>query len=73
MNIEDELKHKVCNIELFAKRAAEDIAALEQYSGLLLNITNQIQGEMDMLRSQNEKFKAAIEFKEVVNSKEFNR
>ena len=29
MNIEDELKHKACNIELFAKRAAEDVAGEE--------------------------------------------
>lgn len=61
MNIEDELKHKVCNIELFAKKAAEDVAALGQYSGWLLNRTNQIQMEMEMLREQNKKLKEALE------------
>ena len=61
MKIEDELKHKACNIELFAKRAAEDVAALGQYSGWLLNRTNQIQMEMEMLREQNKKLKEALE------------
>ena len=28
MNIENELKHKACNIDLFAKKAVEDVAAL---------------------------------------------
>lgn len=27
MNIENELKHKACNIDLFAKKAVEDVAA----------------------------------------------
>lgn len=62
MNIEDELKYKACNIELFAKKAAEDIAALGQYSGWLLNRTNQIQMEMEMLREQNKKLIDALDF-----------
>lgn len=62
MNIEDELKHKACNIDLFAKKAAEDVAALGQYSGWLLNRTNQIQMEMEMLREQNKKLKEALGF-----------
>ena len=60
MNIEDELKHKVCNVEFFAKKAAEDVAALGKYSGWLLNRTNQIQMEMEMLRDQNKKLKEAL-------------
>ena len=62
MNIEDELKHKACNIELFAKKAVEDIASLEQYSGLLLNRANQIQTEMEILREQNKKLIEALTF-----------
>ena len=30
MNVENELKHKACNIDLFAKKAIEDVAALGQ-------------------------------------------
>lgn len=61
MNIEDELKHKACNIDLFAKKAAEDVAALGQYSGWLLNRANQVQMEMEMLREKNKKLKEALE------------
>ena len=49
MNVENELKHKACNIDLFAKKAIEDAAALGQYSGWLLDQANQIQIEMEML------------------------
>lgn len=61
MSIEDELKDKVCSINLFAEKATADITALEQYSEWLLNKTNQIQGEMNMLRRRNKKLKAALE------------
>lgn len=60
MNIENELKHKACNIDLFAKKAIEDAAALGQYSGWLLDQANQIQIEMEMLREQNKKLKETI-------------
>lgn len=77
MNIEDELKHKVCNVEFFAKKAAEHAAAVEYYSGWLIRRTNQIQGEMKILREQNKKLKEALEFyadephyrKDCINSK----
>lgn len=62
MNVENELEHKAYNIDLFAKKAAEDVAALGQYSGLLLDLANQIQMEMELLREQNKKFKEALEF-----------
>lgn len=61
MNIEDELKHKVYYIEFFAKMVTDHAESLEEYSSWLLNRTNQIQGEMDMLRRQNKKLKAALE------------
>ena len=50
MNVENELKHKACNIDLFAKKAIEDVAALGEYSSLLLDLANQIQMEMELLR-----------------------
>lgn len=62
MNIENELKHKACNIDLFAKRAVEDVEALVEYSSLLLDLSNQIQMEMEMLREQNKKLKETLEF-----------
>lgn len=62
MNVENELKHKACNIDLFAKKAVEDVAVLGQYSGLLLDLANQISVEMELLREQNKKFKEALEF-----------
>lgn len=62
MNIENELKHKACNIDLFTKKAVEDVAALGEYTGLLLNLSNQIQMEMEMLREQNKKLKETLEF-----------
>lgn len=62
MNIEDELKHKACNIELFAKKAVEDVEALEQYSGWLLNRANQVQMEMEILREKNKKLMKALTF-----------
>ena len=60
MNVENELKHKACNIDLFAKKAIEDVAALGQYSGLLLDPANQISMEMEMLQEQNKKLKETI-------------
>ena len=57
MNVENELKHKACNIDLFAKKAIEDVAALGEYSSLLLDQVNQIQMEMEMFREQNKKLK----------------
>ena len=60
MNVENELKHKACNIDLFAKKAIEDVAALGQYSGLLLDLANQISMEMEMLQEQNKKLKETI-------------
>ena len=60
MNVENELKHKACNIDLFAKKAIEDVAALGEYSSLLLDQANQIQMEMEMLREQNKKLKETI-------------
>ena len=60
MNIENELKHKACNIDLFAKKAIEYVAALGQYSGWLLDQANQIQMEMEMLREQNKKLKQKL-------------
>ena len=62
MNVENELKHKACNIDLFAKKAIEDVAALGEYSCLLLDLTNQIQMEIELLREQNKKLKEALEF-----------
>lgn len=62
MNVENELKHKACNIDLFAKKAAEDVVALGQYSGLLFDLSNQISMEMELLREQNKKLKEALEF-----------
>lgn len=62
MNIENELKHKACNIDLFAKKAVEDVAALGEYSSLLLDLSNQISMEMEMLRKQNKKLKETLEF-----------
>lgn len=62
MNIENELKHKACNIDLFVKKAVEDVAALGQYSGRLLDHANQISIEMELLREQNKKLKEALEF-----------
>lgn len=62
MNVENELKHKACNIDLFAKKAIEDVTALGQYSSLLLDLSNQIQMEMEMLREQNKKLKETLEF-----------
>ncbi len=62
MNIENELKHKACNIDLFTKKAVEDVAALGEYTGLLLDLSNQIQMEMEMLREQNKKLKETLEF-----------
>ena len=62
MNVENELKHKACNIDLFAKKAAEDVVALGEYSGLLLDLANQIQVEMEMLREQDKKLKEALDF-----------
>ena len=62
MNVENELKHKACNIDLFAKKAIEDVAALGQYSSLLLDLANQIQMEIELLREQNKKLKEALEF-----------
>lgn len=60
MNVGNELKHKAYNIDLFAKKAIEDVASLGQYSGLLLDLANQISMEMEMLREQNKKLKEAI-------------
>lgn len=60
MNVENELKHKACNIDLFAKKAIEDVAALGQYSGWLLDQANQISMEMEMLQEQNKKLKETI-------------
>ncbi len=60
MNVENELKYKAYNIDLFAKKAAEDVVALGQYSGLLLDLSNQISMEMELLREQNKKLKEAI-------------
>lgn len=60
MNVENELKHKVCNIDLFSKKAVEDVAALGEYSSLLLDLSNQIQMEMELLREQNKKLKEAL-------------
>ena len=48
MNVENELKHKACNIDLFAKKEIEDAAALGEYSSLL--------------REQNKRLKEALEF-----------
>ena len=62
MNVENELKHKACNIDLFAKKAIEDVAALGEYSSLLLDLANQIQMEIELLREQNKKLKEALEF-----------
>ena len=62
MNVENELKHKACNIDLFAKKAIEDVAALGEYSSLLLDLANQIQMEIELLREQNKKLKEAQEF-----------
>lgn len=62
MNVENELKHKACNIDLFSKKAVEDVAALGEYSSLLLDLSNQIQMEMELLREQNKKLKEALEF-----------
>lgn len=62
MDVENELKHKACNIDLFSKKAVEDVAALGQYSGWLLDQANQIQMEMEMLREQNKKLKEALKF-----------
>ena len=62
MDVENELKHKACNIDLFAKMAIEDIAALGEYSSLLLDLSNQISMEMKLLREQNKKLKEALKF-----------
>ena len=62
MNVENELKHKACNIDLFAKKAIEDVAALGEYSSLLLDLANQIQMEIELLREQDKKLKEALEF-----------
>lgn len=69
MNVENELKHKACNIDLFSKKAVEDIEALGEYSSLLLDLSNQIQIEMELLCEQNKKLrqklnkaKAALKF-----------
>lgn len=62
MNIENELKHKACNIDLFAKKVVEDVAALGQYSGWLLDQANQIQMEMELLREKNKKLEEALDF-----------
>ena len=60
MNVENELKHKACNIDLFAKKAIEDVVALGEYSCLLLDQANQIQMEMEMLREQNKKLRQKL-------------
>ena len=60
MNIENELKHKACNIDLFAKKAVEDAAALVEYSSSLLDLANQIQMEMERLRDQNKKLRQKL-------------
>ena len=62
MNVENKLEHKACNIDLFAKKAIEDVAALGEYSSLLLDLANQIQMEIELLREQNKKLKEALEF-----------
>lgn len=62
MNVENELKHKACNIDLFAKKAIEDVAVLGQYSSLLLDLANQIQMEMELLREQNKTLKEVLGF-----------
>lgn len=62
MNIENELMHKACNIDLFTKKAVEDIAALGQYSGWLLGQANQIQMEMEMLREKNKNLEETLDF-----------
>ena len=62
MNVENELKHKACNIDLFAKKVIEDVAALGEYSSLLLDLANQIQMEIELLREQHKKLKEALEF-----------
>lgn len=62
MDVENELEHKACNIDLFAKKAIEDVATLGQYSGLLIDLSNQIQMEMELLREQNKKLKEALDF-----------
>ena len=60
MNVENELEHKAYNIDLFAKKAAEDVAALGQYSSLLLDLTNQIQMEIELLREQNKRLRQKL-------------
>ena len=60
MNIENELKHKACNIDLFAKKAVEDVAALVEYSSSSLDLANQIQMEMELLREQNKKLRQKL-------------
>ena len=60
MNIENELKHKACNIDLFAKKTVEDVAALVEYSSSLLDLANQIQMEMELLREQNKKLRQKL-------------
>ena len=60
MDIENELEHKACNIDLLVKKAIEDVAALGEYSKLLLDQANQIQMEMEMLREQNKKLKQKL-------------
>lgn len=42
MTIEEELKNKACKIDFFAKRALEEIEALNKFSGYLMNQTNSI-------------------------------
>ena len=60
MNVENELKHKACNIDLFAKKAIEDVVALGEYSSLLLDLANQIQMEIELLREQNKKLRQKL-------------
>ena len=61
MNIENELKHKACSIDLFAKKKAiEDVAALGEYSSLLLDLSNQISMEMELLSEQNKKLRQKL-------------
>ena len=60
MNVENELKHKACNIDLFAKKANDHVDSLKEYSDKLVCEIKQIQMEMEMFREQNKRLRQKL-------------